>query len=66
MYESNHVINNCLDPSLFNFEIPNLENGKHVLRLQNIWIPRYTKTKQHYVRFYCQGWRVCYDRGQSC
>ncbi len=39
-FESSLVIDNCLDPSLFNFEIPNLENGKPTLRLGNIWIPR--------------------------
>jgi len=54
MYENNHVINNCLDPYVFNFE-----NGKPTLKLGNIWILRYPKTEQHSIRFYCQGWKVC-------
>ncbi len=58
MYQSSPTTNNCLDPSLFNLEIPILENGKPTLLLGDIWIPGSLKTEQHYVKF-LQGWRVC-------
>ncbi len=41
---SSSISNNILDPALFNFEIPNFENGKPTLRLKDIWIPRSPET----------------------
>ncbi len=46
------MIDNCPNPSLFNIEIPNLENGKHAPRLGDIWICGSVEIDQHYVRFY--------------
>jgi hypothetical protein len=37
---------------LFNFEIPNLENGKPTPKLGDILILGSSKIEQHYVRFY--------------
>jgi hypothetical protein len=38
--KSNPMIDNCPDPFLFNFEVLDLANAKHVPRLGDIWIPR--------------------------
>jgi hypothetical protein len=51
-FESNPMTDNCFNPSLFNFEIPNFENGKPVTKLTHIWILGSLKIDQHYVRFY--------------
>jgi hypothetical protein len=50
--KSNPMTDNCLDPFLFNFDVPNLANGKLAIGVGDIWIPGSLKTNQHYVRFY--------------
>jgi hypothetical protein len=52
---SRSISNKILDPTFFNFEILDFENGKPTLRLTNIWILRSLETWQHYVRFYLLG-----------
>jgi hypothetical protein len=49
------VSNNVHEPSLFNFEIPSLKNGKPNTKLANIWILGLRDTKQQYVRLYVLG-----------
>lgn len=53
--KSSSVLNNVPEPSLFNFEVLALENGKHTLQLGGIWIPSFTNIEQHYVRFNMPG-----------
>jgi hypothetical protein len=50
--KGNPMTGNCHDPSLFNFEVHNLVNGKLVIRLGDIWILGSLEINQHYVRFY--------------
>jgi hypothetical protein len=53
--KGNPMIDNCPNPFLFNFEIPNPTNGKPIPKLRDIWIPRSLEIDQHYVRFYLLG-----------
>jgi hypothetical protein len=52
---SSSVLNNVPEPSLFNFEVLGLENGKHTPQLGDIWIPSSTNIIQRYVRFNMPG-----------
>jgi hypothetical protein len=47
--------NNVHEPSLFNFEILSLKNGKPIAKLGDIWILGLTDTEQHYVSLYILG-----------
>jgi hypothetical protein len=49
------VLDKILEPSILHFEILNFENGYHVPRLGDIWIPFLDITRQSYVRFYMPG-----------
>jgi hypothetical protein len=43
---NNSFLDNILEPSIFDFEIPSFENGYHVPKLKDIWIPLLDLTKQ--------------------
>jgi hypothetical protein len=53
--KGNPMTDNCLDPFLFSFEVPDLANGKPNVKLGDIRILGSLETDQHYVRFYLPG-----------
>jgi hypothetical protein len=57
--------NNIFHPTFFNFEIPDFENGKPILRLKKIWIFGSQESKQHYVRFYPLGMKNMFKIGDK-
>ncbi len=51
-FRSIFFIDNILEPSIFDFEIPSFDNGYPTPKLINIWIPLSNLIKQWYIRFY--------------
>jgi hypothetical protein len=60
---NNYFPNNIIELAIFDFEIPSFENGYHVPKLINIWIPLLDLTKQRYIRFYVSSMERLFRKG---